>query len=294
MIKQRQARLEAAGFIVLRFTDDEVLKDMKSVFNTLEDWIDHQETKNQKNHLKNLNSMIVKVFLGSMVAMFLVIACTPKATNENKILTEVTAGDSCSVKVFDITFTRSLNQAKDMAKINVGKLILTSPAKSDYFNEPDGKVMYGNAPVLLTMIDNSQPFTFQAKVTPTFTETYDAGALYIYQNPKAWFKFAFELDERKKTRMVTVRTNETSDDNNHDVVDSTSVFMKISSDTKVIGYYYSVDQESWQLVRVFKNDYPKELWLGLSAQSPMGNGNRAAFENLSLTQSSVKDFRLGN
>jgi very-short-patch-repair endonuclease len=37
--KIRQAKLEATGFTVLRFTDDEVLKNMKGVINTLESWI---------------------------------------------------------------------------------------------------------------------------------------------------------------------------------------------------------------------------------------------------------------
>jgi very-short-patch-repair endonuclease len=43
--KVRQARLEAAGFTVLRFTDDEVLKNMKGVINTLEDWIEKFEAR---------------------------------------------------------------------------------------------------------------------------------------------------------------------------------------------------------------------------------------------------------
>jgi very-short-patch-repair endonuclease len=43
--KVRQARLEAAGFTVLRFTDDEVLKNTKGVINTLEDWIEKFEAR---------------------------------------------------------------------------------------------------------------------------------------------------------------------------------------------------------------------------------------------------------
>jgi regulation of enolase protein 1 (concanavalin A-like superfamily) len=238
--------------------------------------------------------MIMKAGLGLVSALLLVSGCLTKGTNENKIATNIIDGDTCLINVSGIEFTKSFNHAKHSAKVETDRLILTSPAKSDYFNEPDGKAVYGNAPVLLTRIDNMQPFTFQVKVTPTFTGTYDAGALYIYQDPKWWFKFALEQDERKKARIVTVRTMETSDDNNHDVVDSASVFMKISSDVKTIGFYYSVDEETWQLVRLFKNDYPKELWLGLSAQSPIGNGNSVVFEKASLTPTSVKDFRLGN
>jgi hypothetical protein len=208
-----------------------------------------------------------------------------KSPNEN--------AEECSVKISGIEFTKSLNQAKSMVTVEGDKLIFKSGAKSDYFNEPDGQQSYHNAPVLLTKVDNTKPFTFLAKVTPSFTDTYDAGAMYIYLNDTQWFKFAFERDERKRTRIVTVRTISTSDDNNHDAVDSASVYMKISSDTRTIGFYYSTDQENWQLVRLFRNEYPAETWIGLSTQSPIGNGTIGTFEECSFTQSSVKDFRMG-
>lgn len=206
---------------------------------------------------------------------------------------EVTEGEACSVKVSGIEFTKSLNGAIASATVEGQELVLKSNAKSDNFNDPDGKLSNSTAPVLLTKIDNTQPFTFIVKVTPSFIDTYDAGTMYIYLNPKLWFKLAFEKDERKKTRIVTVRTIETSDDNNHDVIDDISVYMKISSDSKTIGFYYSPDKENWQLVRLFKNDYPAELWVGLGAQSPIGDGITVKFEECSLTQSSITDFRMG-
>ena len=104
---------------------------------------------------------------------------------------------------------------------------------------------------------------------------------------------AMEMDERHTTRMVTVRTIGTSDDNNHDVVDAKSVHMKISSDTKTVGFYYSLDTQSWQLIRLFKNDYPASIWVGISTQCPLGEGTSAVFEELSLTNESISDFRLG-
>jgi regulation of enolase protein 1 (concanavalin A-like superfamily) len=207
--------------------------------------------------------------------------------------TEIENGEACSIKVSGVEFTKSLNDAKSLAAVTDGKLIFKCRAKNDNFNDPDGKLSNSTAPVLLTKIDNSKPFTFIAKVTPSFNDMYDAGTMYIYLNSKQWFKFAFERDERKRTRMVTVRTIETSDDNNHDPVDSASVFMKMSSDTKTIGFYYSLDKENWQLVRLFRNAYPTETWIGVSTQSPIGNGTSATFEECSLTQSSVKDFRMG-
>ncbi|MDY6945450.1 MAG: DUF1349 domain-containing protein [Pseudomonadota bacterium] len=192
-----------------------------------------------------------------------------------------------------ITFTRSLNGAADDAQVIDGRLTLSSAAKRDNFRDPNGKLSSNTAPVLLSEVDNQKPFTVTARITPTFLETYDAGALYLWVRDDLWLKMAFEMDERRRTRMVTVRTTGTSDDNNHDVVTQRSVSMKISSDTKTVGCYYSLDDQSWQLIKLFKNDYPQKLWLGVSAQSPMGNGMAARFDGVSLTQQSVADFRLG-
>ncbi|EPR14793.1 hypothetical protein M527_27725 [Sphingobium indicum IP26] len=72
-----------------------------------------------------------------------------------------------------------------------------------------------------------------------------------------------------------------------------NVWMKISSDTKTVGFYYSTDQKSWQLIRLFKNDYPQKLWVGVSAQSPQGKGSVTQFRDLTLTKTSISDFRLG-
>jgi hypothetical protein len=95
------------------------------------------------------------------------------------------------------------------------------------------------------------------------------------------------------TRMVSVRTIGTSDDNNHDVIEAKSVYMKISSDTKTVGFYYSLDKTIWQLIRLFKNDYPAAIGVGISTQSPLGEGTSAVFEDVSLTRQSISDFRRG-
>lgn len=234
-----------------------------------------------------------KVCINLLIVLAVMSSCNSNSKDSSKTTPDITKGEGCSVKVSGIEFTKSLNDAMKSATVDGDKLIITSNAQCDNFNDPDAKLSNNTAPVLLTKIDNAKPFTFIAKVAPTFKETYDAGTMYIYLNPDLWFKFAFERDERMKSRIVTVRTIETSDDNNHDVVNNASVYMKISSDVKTIGFYYSLDKEQWQLVRLFKNDYPAELWVGLSAQSPIGNGTNAIFEECSLTQSSISDFRMG-
>jgi len=201
--------------------------------------------------------------------------------------------EECRIKLPGITFTRSLNQAAAHAKVEEGRITLASEARRDNFVDPDGKLSNNTAPLLLTEVDNEQPFTLTARVTPTFRKTYDAGTLYIYVKADLWLKMAMEMDERQKTRMVSVRTIGTSDDNNHDVIEARSVHMRISSDTKTVGFYYSLDKKSWQLIRLFANDYPASISVGISTQCPLGQGTSAVFEDISLTRQSISDFRLG-
>src|SRR5688572_16295491 len=182
-------------------------------------------------------------------------------------------GEACSIKLTGIHFTKSLNHAAQNTLVDNEGVILKSDAKKDYFNDPDGKLSNNTAPVLLAEVDNTKPFTLVAKVTPVFKETYDAGTLYIFSTNQMWQKFAFERDERGRTRIVSVRTIETSDDNNHDVITQDSVYLKITSDTKTVGFYYSTDNNNWNLARLYKNNYPETIWVGISSQSPMGDGN---------------------
>jgi uncharacterized protein len=209
---------------------------------------------------------------------------------------ETPAGSSeraCAIKMPGILFTKCLNGAEQNTTLEGQKLTMKSDARRDYFNDPDGTPPISTAAVLLSRVDNTRPFTFSAKVSPEFKQTYDAGALYIFVDDKLWHKFAFERDERKTTRIVTVKTIETSDDCNHQPVTDAAVYLKISSDTKTVAFYFSSDNMQWNLARLYRNNYPATIWVGLSSQSPLGNGNVSQFENPTLTTQSVRDFRMG-
>ena len=238
-----------------------------------------------KNNSSNVSSNekyrsgIVLSLIGLLIAPFQAAAGTP--------------GKACSVKLPEVHFTQCLNDAEKNVSIAGELLTLGSNAKTDFFNDPNGKISNKNAPVLLAKVDNTKSFTLTAKVSPEFKETYDAGALYIFLTEKLWQKFAFERDERGTARIVSVRTIETSDDNNHQPVSGKSVYLKISSDTQTVAFYFSEDKIKWNLARLYKNAYPSTIWVGVSSQSPMGIGNATFFEAPSLTTESVKDFRMG-
>lgn len=210
--------------------------------------------------------------------------------NQSKDYYDITA-----VRIGNLDFTAAINNAEKLYELDGNKTMLEAPAKTDYFNSTDGSSPVNNAPILLSKIENGKPFTFTSKVTPSFTQTgtYSAGVLYIYSDNSLYQKFCFEQDERGKHRVVTVRTMNTSDDNNHDEVNQPYVYMKISSDGKSIGSYYSLDNKNWQMVRLYKNDYPKDLFIGISSQSPKDPKSTTVFEEIKFENKSIKDFRIG-
>lgn len=219
-----------------------------------------------------------------------------KANTTENTDTLAVAGKVCDVKFGGINFTSAINGADTLVHQDGGKLVFNVAGEKDYFSDPDGKLSNTSSPILLTQIDNTKPFTFTGKVTPSFTKDgmYNAGVLFLYASDALYQKFCFEQSEDGRHRIVTVRTQQTSDDNNHDVVTQPFVYMKISSDTKTVASYYSLDNKKWQMVRLYKNNYPASFYLGISAQCPVDKaGSSAVFEELSLTQTNVNNFRTG-
>ncbi|MDL2223347.1 DUF1349 domain-containing protein [Bacteroidales bacterium OttesenSCG-928-M11] len=249
-----------------------------------------------------------KVFLIFMIMSGMLFSnCTDKDTSKQigveshlskssiKIEGKV-SGTECDITIGNVHFTKSVNNAHSKISIeNNNRVIFTTGAKTDYFSDPNGKLSNNTAPILLTVVDNTKPFTFTAKVTPDFSanEFYDAGVLYIYSNDSFFQKLCYEQDEREKHRVVTVRTVGSSDDSNHDIIEQEYVYMKYSSDGKTIASYYSLDNKTWQMVRLYENNYPDKIWLGISTQCPLGKGSKSIFEDLSLEMKSVSDFRMG-
>lgn len=241
------------------------------------------------------------IFYVALVAIAVLTSCGKDGSNNS--ITEqpkdsiVVAGENCDITIGDIHFTRSVNGADTLVSIQEDRSVsFFAGENKDFFCDPNGKLSNNTAPILLTQIDNTKPFTLTAKVQPEFTTTgtYNAGVLYLYEHNTHWQKFCFEQDERGNHRVVTVRTIGTSDDNNHDVVSGQDyVYFKYSSDTHTIASYYSLDGKEWQMVRLYRNDYPEKLYVGISNQCPQDKGSKSVFSELKLSQDAVSDFRMG-
>jgi len=75
--------------------------------------------------------------------------------------------------------------------------------------------------------------------------------------------------------------------------DAEHIYYKISSDAHTIASYYSLDGKEWQMVRLYQNNYPDRLYLGICSQAPQSDECVSTFDQLSLTTVNVGDFRMG-
>lgn len=239
-----------------------------------------------------------KLIISIVTLTLLLSACN--SNNENK--PDNSTDNSNAVPVMenidltfsDIKFTKAINGAGNHYNVSDNELEVDGITGTNYFISPDEGRNEATAPILLSEIDNSKPFTFTTRIESKIEKIYDAGTVYIYIDNNNWLKFAFECDEKFRHRVVTVRTENSSDDNNHDIISQDYVYLRISSNTKQIGFYYSTDGEDWNLARIYRNEYPAKIWLGISSQSPKEGNNLACFRDMSLTESYISNHRLGN
>lgn len=217
-----------------------------------------------------------------------------ESTDETTAIEPSTQLTPCDITVGGVRFTKAKNHLSGKIEANDSTLAFTAEGHTDFFRSPDGTVV-NNSPAIFIEVDNTRPFTFTAKVHPQFTPTgtYSAGVLYAYVDDLHSQKLCFEQDEYGDHRVVSVRTIGTSDDNNHQSIPGDTVYMRMSSDGTTFGSYYSVDGKEWHMARLYKNDFPGKILIGLSSQSPKDDGHLCVFSEVTLVDRATVDFRNG-
>ena len=176
---------------------------------------------------------------------------------------------------------------------NQDKVTALAGPKTDWFVDPASDFKAGNAP--LYMKEAPGAFTLTCKIRPFFENIYDAGSIMLYINSENWVKFAFENTDMGQKSVVSVVTDEVSDDANGEKITAESVWLKMSRKNRMIGLYYSLDSIQWKMVRLFRHSIEETdtVYAGLEAQSPLGEKCRVEFSQITFTEKSVEDFRKG-
>jgi len=169
--------------------------------------------------------------------------------------------------------------------------VIVAGGKTDMFRDPNVTYNTDNAPKLL--FEGDENFVLVASIEHAFASKWDGGALVIKQDSLHWIKFCFEKDYTGAKRVVSVVTNNISDDCNSGEMKSNKVFYKVAKAGNVITLYSSENGIKWLLVRHLQFDAQRGFRLGFLAQSPTGDQCEVKFSDISYKTEKIKDPYLG-
>ncbi len=159
-----------------------------------------------------------------------------------------------------------------------GIVSIEAAAKTNMFYAPHGNFRASNMPKLL--FEPDEDFTFSVKAATEHRSKWDAAMLVVYVDEDYWAKFCFENESPGKNRMVTVVTNEISDDAYSDYIPDEWVYMQIEKKGRQVVFSYSLDGDSWVKIRYFRLNKEDGLRVGLASQSPIGEGLTSMFSEI--------------
>jgi len=174
-------------------------------------------------------------------------------------------------------------------------VIGTAGPRTDLFIDPAGSPPSLNAPrVLATVTDGD--FQFSARVSVDFAATFDAGVLLVWVDDATWAKFCFEYSPQSEPTVVSVITRGESDDANFITVDSHTMWLRISRTMPSYALHASTDGSRWQFVRHLRLGEAADatVRIGLSVQSPTGEGCTATFDEIRFSPTRLADLRDGS
>jgi regulation of enolase protein 1 (concanavalin A-like superfamily) len=184
-------------------------------------------------------------------------------------------------------------------RVRGGSLLLTAAGNTDMFVDPAGASGQGGELAVpdagrMMGVPPGGDFTLAARVSVEFASMYDAGVLLVYLSERYWAKLCFEYSPQLVPTAVTVVTRETSDDCNSFEVMGEALWLRIARTGRAWAFHASEDGSWWRLLRYFSLDAGSELArVGFLAQSPIGTGCTATFEQITCAVGAPKNLRDG-
>ncbi len=190
----------------------------------------------------------------------------------------------------------NFNNINGSYEIDSDKIIINCGEKSDFFNVYDSNESkirkIATAPYLFQEVKGD--FICCVKLSSIFISTYDSAVLMLMSDEDMWAKACFELTDFGKTAVVSVVTNKYSDDANGNNIQSDFVYLKAIRVKNDFSFHYSIDGESFDMMRFFHLEVPETIKVGLVAQSPLGNSNKCIFENFNIQNTTASNIRNAN
>lgn len=169
---------------------------------------------------------------------------------------------------------------------------MTTGPKTDWFINPATGQPVMNAPLILTPVVGD--FQLVAHVRARLAAASDAVALFVHGSSTHWAKLLIERSPQGVDTIVTVVTRDLSDDaNGPSVSPPGETWLRISRMQETYAFHYSRDGTFWSLARLFAIGRIATHRVGLSIQSPRGDGLTAQFDTVNIASSTLQNARDG-
>jgi regulation of enolase protein 1 (concanavalin A-like superfamily) len=176
---------------------------------------------------------------------------------------------------------------------DTGVLESTAAAMTDWANDSLGIERQHRACALGFPVSGDFSLSARVRVEGART-TYDAGALAVWADADHWAKLCFELSPAGERMVVSVVTNDWSDDCNSLVLASDEVHYRLSRTGSAFAFHYSHDGEVWQFVRLFRLAAGAGARVGFLSQAPLGDVCVARFDSIRYAEHAPRDLRDGS
>lgn len=179
------------------------------------------------------------------------------------------------------------------ATVEGGTVELTSAPGVDWTNGSLGGTQQ-HAATALAFDAPAGDFVLSARVQVAGTRTtFDAGVLALWSEKNHWAKLCFEYSPQGQPMVVSVVTNDFSDDVNSAPVHEPSIFLRVARVGPAFAFHASADGIRWDFVRLFRLAGAAPLRVGFLSQAPMGQECVARFDKISFAEERLADLRDG-
>jgi len=168
---------------------------------------------------------------------------------------------------------------------------LTANAKTDFICKYK---QYIRDEAAFYYTEKSGDFTFSAEVETIGSGNYDAAFLMVRESQNRWIKLAVELGVDGAYNVVSVITDQWSDDANGELIGNNKCFLRITRKNDFWGLHYSLNGSEWRFVRAFGLKLNENIMVGFGIQAPIGENCKGKISAMTLSENSIKNFRDGS
>lgn len=179
------------------------------------------------------------------------------------------------------------------AAVDGGTLTLTAAAGTDWTNDAGGAEPQHRATSLGFVPEGDFRLSARVRVEGA-RSTFDAGVLAIWVDETHWAKICFEWSPQGTAMVVSVVTNDFSDDVNSTDVHGDAVYLRVSRVGPAWAFHSSADGVEWRFVRVFRLAGAGPVHVGFLAQAPLGESCTAVFDEIALVPGTLGELRDGS